>query len=281
MAEYKISAHIADVGFAKAYVLGRMMPRLKRSVALVAERAADDWSAAVYAAKLWSGEKNPYMASIKWQMTGELSALVWSDYKYAREIEEGRPAKDLKRMLDTSDKVRRTKTGKRYLIIPFRHNVNQMPAEVYQQARQLAPSRIIGQTQRRSGEITAGVFGRGMQPLGEKRQRRSPFLSRPVDHSHVMVPKHIYQWGESLAAGMMGPNPRGKADRFAGMYRFDVSTPKAKRSQYLTFRVMMEGSSGWIVPAKPGLFLARDVAQNLQPKAATIFQEAALRDLKG
>ncbi len=32
---------------------------------------------------------------------------------------------------------------------------------------------------------------------------------------------------------------------------------------YLTFRVMSEHSSGWIVPAKPGLHIARAIAQEV------------------
>lgn len=281
MAEFKISAQVADVGAAKAFILGQMFPRVSAAVRLISSRAATDWTKAVHDAKLWSGEKRPYMASIKWEMTGPLSALVWSDYKYANEIEEGRPAKDLKRMLDTSQKVRRTQSGKRYLIIPFRHRVADMPDDVYQQARDLAPSRIIGQTTRRSGEITSAAFGIGMVPLSQKRQRRAPFLNDPSARAPVMVPKHIYQWGESLAAGSMGPNPRGKVDRYAGMYRFDTTSGKQKRSSaYLTFRILMEGSSGWVVAPKPGLFLAKGVADGLQSKANLIFSEAARLDLK-
>ena len=35
----------------------------------------------------------------------------------------------------------------------------------------------------------------------------------------------------------------------------------------LTFRIMMEGSSGWVIPAKTGLYLARNVAVQMQSKA--------------
>jgi hypothetical protein len=35
---------------------------------------------------------------------------------------------------------------------------------------------------------------------------------------------------------------------------------------------MTEGSSGWIVPAKPGLYIARDVAQSVQIELAQAMQ---------
>jgi hypothetical protein len=56
------------------------------------------------------------------------------------------------------------------------------------------------------------------------------------------------------------------------MYRFDTGAGKARSSQYLTFRVMAEGSSGWIVPAKPGLYIARGVAQSVQLELAQAMQ---------
>ena len=41
----------------------------------------------------------------------------------------------------------------------------------------------------------------------------------------------------------------------------------------------MEGSSGWIVPAQPGLHLAQQVAEEMQPLADAAFSEAIKRDL--
>ena len=68
---------------------------------------------------------------------------------------------------------------------------------------------------------------------------------------------------------------------YAGMRRFDVGSGEEKRSSYMTFRVMMEGSSGWIVPAKPGLFLTKQVADRLNPIASEVFSEAVKLDLGG
>ncbi len=208
-------------------------------------------------AKLWEGEKKAYMESIDVKMTGDFSALVWSDYKNADEIEHGRPPRDLKAMLATSLKVRVSKKGKRYLIIPFRHNTPgatalaaPMPPAIYKQAKALAPSSIAGMTQRPSGQ-------KGKQ--------------------HVMVPQAVYNWGGKLPAELAPKlKPHHKTDIYAGMYRFNTSSGKQKSSAYMTFRTMIEGSPGWIIPAQPGLFLAKKVAEEMQPIAAQAFQKAVV-----
>lgn len=286
MSEFRI--HVDLGGFAGAglqqFIARQAFPLINQAVRAIASQTAENWRTAVNGASLWSKEKNDYIDSIRWEMTGELSALVFTDYKLADEIEKGRPARDLKRMLDTSPKVRRTQAGKRFLIIPMRHNTpgasNGMPQHVYDQASQLAPSRILAQTTRRAGEITSAAFGHGMVPLSEKRQRRNPYLKSTSTRQDVRVTKNIYGWGGRMVAGSMGPNPRGKSDRFAGMYRFDTSTPGGGRSsEYLTFRVMMEGSPGWVVAPRPGLNIARDVATNMQPLAEKAIAEAIARGL--
>ena len=51
----------------------------------------------------------------------EYRGAVINDAPHARFIEDGTPVHDMKKMLWTSNKVRISKKGKRYLIIPFRH----------------------------------------------------------------------------------------------------------------------------------------------------------------
>lgn len=261
MNQFSIKVDLADVAAqARGIIDASILPRLNQAVGAVAQQAMIDWKEAVARAKLWSGEKVPYGESITWKMTGAFSAEVSTDYKYAQEIETGRPARDLKKMLDTSMKVRATKNGKRYLIIPFRHQVpgadaigQSMPQDVYDLARQLAPSRVIGTGRRLSGT--------GAMDL----KTRKP----------VTVAARKYAWGGSLPAGA---TPKMQS-RHANMYRFDTSTGGAKSSAYLTFRVMMEGSSGWVIPPRPGLNLAQGVTTRLQPLAEKAFSEAVKRDL--
>lgn len=235
----------------------KVLPRLHQAVRAVAQQTQINWIEAVQRARLWQGERDDYALSIDMRMTGPFTAEVWSAYRHAEEIESGRPARDLKRMLDTSHKVRTTKEGKRFLIIPFRHNTpgmiahaNPMPDHIYAAAKELAPSRIVGQTRRLSGTGAMDI----------------------KTHKFLTVNQNLYQWGQKLKVD--------KSDkRYAGMYRFDTSAGRGRSSAYLTFRVMMEGSPGWIIKAQAGKWIAKGVAEAMQPLAEQAFNEAVRRDI--
>lgn len=264
MAEFRISIDLDVVlDAATAAVNEEVLPRLAQAVRAIAQQAQVRWMEAVYRAKLWEGEKTAYMESIHIQSDGPFSAVVYSDYRYAEEIELGRPARDLKAMLNTSLKVRTAKDGTRYLYIPFRHSTpghdaigTSMPSHVYEMASKLKSSSVTGQTTR--------VSGTGAYDMRSRKQ--------------LTVNRNVYQWGGRLPAGMMGPNPKGKTDHFAGMYRFNTSTPGgSKSSSFMTFRTMSEKSSGWIAPAQPGLHLAENIANEIAPLAERAFTEAVKR----
>lgn len=170
-------------------------------------------------------------------------------------------------MLNTSLKVRTSSKGKRYLIIPFRHgtpgngaHAPAMPREIYDSARELAPSRIVGHGRRLSG---TGAWDVNTKQPATVRARK-------------------YAWGGRLAAEPEYKLRREhKTDPYAGMVRFDAKPPGGQRySTYLTFRVMSEASRGWIVPAKPGLGLARAVADSLRRTAEVEFPAAVAQDVR-
>lgn len=281
MAQFKVHVDLSGVSQSASDIInGQVMPLLSQAVRAVAQQTQSNWQESVLRAKLWSGEKDPYAASISWKMTGSFAAAVSTEYKYAEEIETGRPARNLKKMLDTSDKVRRTTTGKRFLVIPFRHTVGKMPAGVKSMATSMQMSRVIAQSMRPSGEVTNLSPKAGMSPAA----KQSAYLSNPVTKSHSAVARRSYEWGGRLKAGALRGAGMDAATtkRYAGMVRMDASTPGGKKSStYMTFRIMMEGSQGWIVPAQPGLFIAKKVAEAMQPKAEAAFAEAVKRTLTG
>lgn len=272
-----------------AGINAKVMPLLNQAVKAIAQQTASDWQEAVYKAKLWSGEKDAYAQSIKWEMTGDFSAMVSTDYKNADEIETGRPPRDLKKMLDTSLKVRRTEGGKRFLVIPMRHNTpgnsahaKAMPGAVYALAKAMTPSRVVATGQRPSGEVTHLSPKTGMHPSANQ----TPYLSNPKTKQALTVSRNQYAWGGRLTsamlkqAGLDAPERR----RYAGMVKMDTSTPggKSKSSAYMTFRIMSESQTGkWIIPAQPGLYLARGVAQAMQPKAEKAFAAAVEKTISG
>ncbi len=282
--KYSISFDLGanmDLG---SYINGQVMPFLSQAVNAVGQQTANNWKEAVYKAKLWSGEKDAYADSIKWDFKpGSMSGTVVADYKHAEEIETGRPARDLKAMLSTSLKVRRTEKGKRFLVIPLRANTpgnnahaKAMPQAVHNLASQMSKSSVTGAGLRPVGEVTRLSPKTGMHPSA----KQTPYLSNPKTKQHSMTARMSYAWGDRLsrAALLQAGASKAEAKRFAGMVRMDTSTPGGgKSSSYLNFRIMMEGSSGWIVPAQPGQFIAKGVAEKMQPLAEKVFTEAVKR----
>lgn len=245
----------------KSEIYRQVTPFLGQAVKAIAQQTAISWQQAVYGAKLWSGEKDKYAESITWSMTGQFSAIVEATYRYAEDIENGRPPRDLKEMLGYSLKVRRSKSGTRYLYIPFRHNTpgndaigNAMPNSIYNMAKNMAPSMITAMKSRPSG---TGAYN-------TKTKRK------------MMVPQNVYAWGDRLPSGLAQKiKPHHHSDPYAGMVRFNTSTPGGvKSSTFLTFRTMSEKSPGWIVPAQPGQNIAAGVTKDMQPKAESAFAKA-------
>lgn len=283
MADLKISFSfdLGDTLDIQGIVNKQVFPLLNQAVRAVANQTALNWQANIYKAKLWSGEKDAYAKTISWRMTGDFSAVVETDYRYAEDIESGRPARDLKKMLFSSLKVRRTEDGRRFLIIPMRHNMSKLQdAGLYEMASELSASTIVGQSMRPSGEVTQFSPTSGMNAAPARAQ--TPFLSNATTKKAMMVNKNHYAWGDRLSRSAMKAAgiPAATRSWAAGMTRFDTSTGGAKSSAYLTFRIMMEGSQGWVVPAQPGQNIAANTAQAMQPKATSAFAEAIKRTLK-
>lgn len=276
---FSISIDLSSLLNTGQVITSAVLPRVRAAVGGIAQQAMNNWASAVMKAPgVWSEEKKAYAGSIKWEYTGEFSARVTTDYRYAQEIEHGRPARDLKKALDTSLKVRTVQkgrnAGKRYLVIPIQHNTPgsgalapSMPDDVYAAASQLMPSRVSGMGQRVSGTGAWDV------------KTRSP----------AMVAQRKYRWGERLSfadtigpGGFNGSTHQALRGKYEGMYRFDVKGLGGKnRSAYLSFRVMGEWSSGWVVPAKPGLNIVAGVVQRLNPVAEQVLRDAVRLDLGG
>lgn len=267
----RISFDLGSVLDISKTITAQTAPLLNQAVRAVAQAVANNWEGEVHQAKLWQGERDAYASSIDWEMTGDFTAVVRADYKHAREIEEGRPARDLKKMLGTSDKVRRTEKGKRFLVIPLRHNVKKLQAAgLAGVAEALEASMVTGETTRLSGEVTHLSPQTGMS----KSPHQKPFLSDRRTKAEARVAQNIYNWGSKLSSKQAGRNKWAQ-----GLHRFDTSTPgSSKSSEYLTFRIMMEGQSGWVVPAQPGQYIAKKVVDAIQPKAEQAFAAAVKKD---
>lgn len=240
---------------------------LSLSVRHLAAMARDQWRDAA----THSVQSGRFMNSIMTRDLGDFSAEAYSDLPYAKVVEEGAPARDLKRMLDTSFKVRRfTKTGKRYLIIPFRWGIpntvgfgrNVMSAEAHALAQALKPSYVTGTGSRTSETGAWDVRTRAPMKIGQRQYFWDGRLRKDDLH----------------AAGIFGTAAR----HMAGMVKFQNPSADggSKHTGYMTFRVMVEGSKGWMAPATPGKHYARDIANQMRPMAKQIMGAALEKDLR-
>lgn len=264
-------------------------PRLAEVVARIADSAHKNWVAYANGATLPSGQTisnrtGEYSASIQLAQRGPYSWEVFSELPYARAIEYGSPARDLKQMLGSSLKVRVSAKGKRYLIIPFRHNTpgptggslqgNTMPAELHAwwQDASRERSTITGHGWRDSG---TGALAFRDRTSGHYRQQHGQV---------VQVRRRTYSWGSRVSkADLADLGITGRqASRLVGMVNFrrPGAVGGAAHSSYITFRVMTQDSPGWLRPAQPGKYPARAVAEKLQPLAEEAFRRAMAEDVR-
>lgn len=250
---YSLKLDLSGLGQIQQDVMSVVAPQITQAVRMVAAAGAGMWRDRVLKARhLWDeGEKQPYIGAIKWAMDGPFAAEIDADdFEWADKIETGRPGRDLKTMLQTSQKTRisigKKHAGQKYLIIPFRHNTpgNEalapaMPQHIYDEVSTFRMSRVLA-----PGSVNPAT--------------------RISGSGHV-VAQHSYKWGDRLSAGWVPKKPGHKTDIYAGMVRMKTSSGKQKSSAYLTFRTMGEWSTGWLVPPRPGLYIAKQVSEDLSP----------------
>jgi hypothetical protein len=252
-------------------------PTLAGAVAEIARLAKAQWLAYAQGEPLPNGQiinarSGTYHHSITLEQTGPLAYRIQSRLPYAEAIETGSPARDLKQMLHSSLKVRVSKDGKRYLIIPFRHGTpgtvgfgnNVMPQAVHDfwKPQSVARSRVISLGTRPAGTGASDIKTR----------------------QTVLVPQRNYAWGERLTQQHLGAMGIGgqAAKRMAGMVNFrnPGGSGGAAHSQYLTFRAMTEDSPGWKAPAIPGKYPAKITAEQFKPIAERAFKQALENDIR-
>lgn len=195
-----------------------------------------------------------YLSSIKIEEDGEMRYVIYSDDPKATWIEQGFPAFDMKKMLNTSKKVKKTKDGRRYMTVPFRTQADDAHLGV--------------------------ILPKEAAAWWLRPQRRSTVLGPPQEGSQTTQLK----WGDRLTRAELtgiGIDPDSKmGSRLVGMVRMD----RPNGSEVVTFRTMVEGSSGWIMPARDGQYPAQATADWVQAEYASMMQaalEADTRELGG
>lgn len=199
-----------------------------------------------------------YASSIKISENGVLQYEIYSDDPKAPFIEEGASAWDMHKLLYSSDKVRMTEDGRRKLIFPFRHRTSgalgvTMPQEV--ESWWLTPGR--------RASVISGHY--------TERSVNSP----------ERVTRNTYIWGDRLTrqdVEGMGLDPDAEGKNLVGMHRFQNDTDRG--GQYVTFRVMVEGGKGWMMPAREGQYPAQATYQWMQGHYEKLMEIALQEDIK-
>jgi hypothetical protein len=207
--------------------------------------------------------------------------------KHALALERGFKSFDMKKALNTSDKVRMTKDGKRYLVIPFQHgtpgskSIRPMPQEVYNEAKSLRQS-LISKTYN-EGSIRGA------------RDYEQAEILRQTNNKKVTRLGYIY--GGKLK--FTGEDPKKDYSIYQGMYRFgknpvearklnlgkftyklsNISERTSDRSSYMTFRIMKEDSKGWIHPGIEPMNILGETVERARGPIYQMFGEAARADL--
>jgi hypothetical protein len=203
--------------------------------------------------------KNPSGRLAKDAYHDRRALLTWTignSADYAKAVEDGAPAFDMKQNLPTAPRARRAKDGHLYLIIPFRHGVvgtsrlKAMPRSVYALAKVMAHSRSLGSPSTR-------LSGTGWT-----------------------VPKFNYQWqGRVSKKALVGA---GLGDDSVRRYQGMVRMGGTGQTTYLTFRVMSEKSKpgSWVRPATPAMAPLQTALEVAWTKARPDLERALEADLR-
>ncbi len=270
MNDFRISVDIGDL-LPPGAQLGYVFPHLAIGVKKIAIAAMGNWQRYARGEPLPNGHSitprtGTYLRSIQLKQISEFNFEIYSDVPYAQVIENGAGSRDMKAMLGSSLKVRINQKGRRYLIIPFRWGTpgtvgfgsQVMPNEVHDLWKGLEPSHVTGR--RREPSPTGAYNIRTRKP--------------------AMVSRRTYLWGNRLKAKAL--QNMGLKDtqisRMKGMVHFQ-KRGASTHGKYLTFRVMSEDSTGWILPSQPAKEPAKLTAKKFQPIAESVFAKAVEADI--
>ena len=187
-----------------------------------------------------------------------LHFAIINDHPAARLLEEGVKPYDLKKILETSSKVRISKDGNRYLVIPF--------------TQSMASVKAAGIDPKKVRALEPSTFRRGQFPRGSLAHQANPG-GQP----------HRYTWGESLNdMGDVGKRRKyftpfqtrsgnredtvdytWKTSPFERMYRFGLTSG----NQLTTFRTMSDKSdpNSWQHPGIRGMKIAEIAVKRVGP----------------
>jgi hypothetical protein len=224
----------------------------------------------------------------EFRLTGEVK--VTNDAPHARIVEEGHGAFHLPDRINWAGaKVKVSKSGRRYMHIPFRHFAyatpekrvagglsthtlkQMMPKSIYNRAQRLKVSTPLLQGPQHDAQ---GRYRAADRYKWGGRLRVGQSASMGATGDFRQDPKtgeyYEHQRGQRsipnvrMADGSIGrrENPAWQAPKHEGMFR--TKRPSGRGSRYFTIRTITQDSPGWNIPALAGKHIAADVATILR-----------------
>jgi hypothetical protein len=239
-----------------------LVAAMQQAAALIQER----WQAAAAQMLTTPGEREAYASGFATETppvvatpTG-LSITVTNTAPMARRIEDGTPAFHLPSRIDwgAAKGVRRSKSGRLFLIIPFRHYAAQRGVRA--QAATPAARRMM---------LSRAVYG-----VAQRLQRGQYLTAGPSHGQAVHAPglqPYVPRTPQNVRPGTAHAAREERLIRSTGARR-GVAT-------YLTFRTMTSDSPGWWIPAKAPRPIAASVAKAVAPEVRRLLEAAAVADL--
>lgn len=209
------------------------------------------------------GERESYSAGLTTGPvveTGEsLHTTVSNTAPQARRIEEGWAAYHLPDRINWGEVgTRSEKTGRYYLIVPFRHYSAQRASRL----AQASPAA-------RRNMLTRAVY-----TIARQLQPGQYITAGPTAGRAVHAP------GLRAYVPAFPPNIRPGYTHAALQERLR-RVPGARKgaSQYVTFRTMTEQSAGWWIPGKAGRSIAATTVRQVTPEVVRLLTDAARQDV--
>jgi len=228
---------------------------------------------------------------------------------HARWVEEGHGAFHLPDHIDwnnTSGSIKRTKEGKPYLHIPFRHYAfvptnqhvakgvtahaarHMMPHDVHKEAAKLdrTIAKNVGPVTRPMALLSGGQYQQHVARDAYTKtggHKGSHSLKRPEGFHRPgqLVSSRRETWQETRGARSVGTrdgkelvNPAWGSSKFEGL----MKTGAPRHTKYMTVRVITPDSPGWNIPAQPGKYIAKQVGE-AAPREIAPFLSEHVRDV--
>lgn len=291
--QIKVEDYVPEfVQLAKRGSNSLLLSNVYAAVDFLSQRYQEAWMQAAGGAQLaglpFVVNGKGYPRSIKRRQISATTWEVYSDYTTKTGLgvtdilERGHGLIDLKPGLLKGPKSRMGKNG-RYNIVPSQHGTpgsdamrnNPMPMSVYKSLT-AETNRIDAMKKAGAGDIRGGTSY--------------------VSKSSATPGQRAYSWGSSVDKNSnLGKRTKlikkkgkrigdyaWKSGKYAGMYRLQQSTARAKRSGYMTFRIVSSRSDpmSWIVPEQEPWPVRNTVINIMAPIAEAMLSEAVQRDMK-